>query len=357
MLKALKSNKYYLSFGLGMIFLRILVSYQPQLIDDWYTNGLFLVLRPIFDYTLGFLPFPAFYLFLLLLIAGLVWKIQQWRQIGRFTVTTITNAIISIISFGVFVVGLFLFVWGFNYAGSSVEQKMGFDLNPISPEELKQELEEQTKLLVGLRNELTDSVFTQRVFSKEMTEEIRSQLLTVLKEYGFPNNGHPQLRFLYPKGSLLAISTAGFYWPFVGECHVDPGLHPLQIPHVIAHELSHAYSITDEGACNFLAWMACRQSQDTYVRYAAQLSYWRQLNSSYRQTDKEGHSKFFETIDPRIVNDLYAIRDHMDQYPEYFTQLRNLFYGSYLRVQGVSDGLASYGRVVNLVMSWKEDQK
>ena len=340
-----------------MIFLRILFSQQSQLIDNWYTNGFFLFLRPLFDYTIGFLPFPAFYPFLLLLVLGLVWKIRQWIKHDRFKPRSWAYSLTSVFSFGVFVVGLFLFVWGFNYAGSSVENKMGFALEPISPEELKRELEEQTDLLSKLRDDLTDSIFTQRVFSEAMTEEIRTQLLVVLKEYGFPHNGHPRLRFLYPKGSLLAISTAGFYWPFVGECHVDPGLHPLQIPHVIAHELSHAYSITNEGACNFLAWMACRQSQDDYVRYAAQLSYWRQLNSSYRQTDKEGHSAFFKTVDPRIVSDLYAIRDHMDQYPEYFTALRNLFYGSYLRVQGVSEGLASYGRVVNLVMSWKKAQE
>ncbi|MCB0582976.1 MAG: DUF3810 family protein, partial [Phaeodactylibacter sp.] len=69
----------------------------------------------------------------------------------------------------------------------------------------------------------------------------------------------------------------GLYFPFTGEGHIDAGLHPLQKPYVMAHELAHGYGFGDEGTCNFLGYLACIGSDDPVIAYIGHLNYWRTL--------------------------------------------------------------------------------
>ena len=75
-------------------------------------------------------------------------------------------------------------------------------------------------------------------------QETRDQLVYFIKYRLI--NGKIRCRQILPQGILLRISTAGFYNPLTGECNIDKGLHPLQKPFVMAHELFHGMGITGE---------------------------------------------------------------------------------------------------------------
>ena len=51
------------------------------------------------------------------------------------------------------------------------------------------------------------------------------------------------------------------------------------------------------------------------------------------------------------VADLRAIRAASDAYTEIAPRVRDLVYDSYLRTQGVPDGLSSYGRIIDYVVA------
>ena len=90
-----------------------------------------------------------------------------------------------------------------------------------------------------------------------------------------PHSGRVRVRQPWPNGFLLRWSTAGIYIPQTGEGHIDRGLLAVQKPFTIAHEMAHGYGVADEGACNFIAWLACSQSRDPWVRFGGALTYWR----------------------------------------------------------------------------------
>jgi hypothetical protein len=152
----------------------------------------------------------------------------------------------------------------------------------------------------------------------------------------------------------LRISTAGVYIPFTGEGNIDPGLHYLQLPFVMAHEMSHAYGFGDEGTCNFLAYLACTQSEDLFLKYVGHLYYWRYVASDYREFQPEAYKDFFETLPVGVKSDLAAIRQEMDKYPDIFPAVRDAAYTAYLQAQGIQEGLKNYDRVIMMVHAWKK---
>ncbi len=181
---------------------------------------------------------------------------------------------------------------------------------------------------------------------------MRHLLTNVLRNFNYPIPAKVRGRLLFPKGILLRISTAGVYIPFTGEGHIDPGLHHLQLPFVMAHEMSHAYGIGGEGDCNFLAYLSCTSSENSYLKYVGFLYYWRYVAPDYRAYRPEEYKIIWENLPLGIKNDLRAIREEMNKYPDILPAVRDAAYNTYLKAQGIDDGIKNYDRVTMLAHAW-----
>jgi hypothetical protein len=184
-----------------------------------------------------------------------------------------------------------------------------------------------------------------------MEEIMRENLVEALKEYDYPTPGKVRGWKLFPKGLLMRLGATGIYIPYVGQGHIDPGLHPLAQPPTMAHELAHGYGFGDEGTCNFWGYLACEKSNDPTIRYAGLLEYWREVAGLYNQRNPEAYQSFRETLPKGMIADVRAIREAMDRYPSFFPQFNRAFYDAFLKSQGVEEGVGSYSRVVSLVIA------
>ncbi len=251
---------------------------------------------------------------------------------------------------------LFYIFWGFNYKASSIETRLS--LASIEPDsiELKKELHLITNQLIELRSSISasDSALTSTYYSLETEDIIRKSLESLLHEWDIPIHGKVRVRTLKPKGVLLRISTAGVYMPYAFEGHIDAGLHPIQWPFTMAHEMTHGYGITDEGACNFIGLLACMNTDDLFIRYSGLLAYWRYLNRNYRTISSNGQREFIKTVKASIIADLKDIYRNGDLYPDFMPKIRDMLYDQYLKSNGISSGLSSYSKIVALNLAWKE---
>ncbi|MEM8908426.1 MAG: DUF3810 domain-containing protein [Bacteroidota bacterium] len=354
-----RRNGWILVGGLT-ILLRYLLGFRPDWIEGIYSRGLFLGIRSFLDCTFGLLPVPTLYLLLLLLLYDIGQRAIRLYQRPNSLVDKIKQTIHSLLAFLSALIFFFLFLWGFNYGRIPLEEQIQIDPQPLSLAELKSELEEHTIILTRERVQVPRAD-SQALGAAALPETLKTDLRQVLEQtlaqLSYPSHGHPRARLLQPRGVLLRISTAGFYLPFTGECHVDAGLHPLQLPFVMAHEYAHAYGITDEGSCNFLAYLTCAQSSDPFIRYSGQLSYWRYLAGNYQAYRPEVYAAYRKTLPPGIVADLNAINANSLKYPDILPELRDLAYDSYLKSQGISEGIESYSRIIMLVKAWKARQQ
>lgn len=340
--------------GLLSIFLAYLAGFCPKCVDTLYFKGIFQFIRVIYDYTVGWLPFGSVYLLFVFLVWFIGAKTRAWYLKDR----QLSSALVGIANFAGAVIFLFYFLWGFNYKKTSVEKYLGLQVENPSYVQIQDELTLLTEAMHAERANITNDTMALSVahVPKNMEIKIRESLEKTLAQLEYPNWGKVRVRKLRPMGILLRISTAGVYIPFAIEGHIDGGLHHTAWPATMAHEMSHGYGFTDEGTCNFWSYLTCMNSDDAFIRYSGLYGYWRYVASTMRQLDPAYYDQWYRDLPSGIRNDAIERRQYLDRFPDIMPRMRDQIYDSYLKSQGIKEGLASYERVILLKQAWDRKQ-
>ena len=335
-----KRKLFWIAFGLLSIALRKYLSFYPSTVEQYYSRSFFLGVRWTFDALFGWLPFPWIYVFIPVIILIWIKKSRNlWKANLNWQEKTFRGGL-GVLAFFFGLAGLFLWLWGFNYSRLSVEDQLSLDTQPLSLSELKEELDLETEKIIELRSRITpnqeDSIpVTEAFIPDDYQAQARLKVEEWLDENSFPTVGQVRGREIYPKGIFLRFSSSGLYFPFTGEGHVDAGVHPLQKPYIIAHEMFHGYGFGDEGTCNFNAYLACIRSEDPFIAYSGHLGYWRTLAINYLRYRPDEYREFRRSLPLTIQADLDAINEVLISYPDIMPRLRYYAYDTYLKAQGI----------------------
>ena len=316
----------------------LLFKFQPHLAELVYGNAIYPVIRFLYDHTIGLLPWPSVYILLPLWLLYLFGFLHRSRN-GKGRLWSFFKRVLI-------VVGCFYWLWAFNYMRPSLKSKLGIHIPEVNEEELICFFEHHCQAAQVLASERKDPSVKQA-----NTRAIQAEVSEWFNANGLPAYGNPQLRSLRPAGVLLGISTAGIFFPYSLEPHIDAGLHPITQPVTGAHEMGHAFGITDEGECNYIGAAVCLQSAEEAIRYSAHVqiirwTFYPLLRLGYRADDLR------LLIGPSVLADIKSIRERHDSFPEYFPyEWRNMIYNTYLKAQGVESGLESYGEVLGMLMA------
>lgn len=363
-----QNDTNFLKLGLqrtgGSLFVLALVlalrfSLPAEAIETMYSRNVFPFFRSIWDNTIARLPIPLFYVFWGLVLVVVVRKWRAWRRMAPRPGwgQSVLLGGMWLIRAASTLVAFFLLFWGINYGRLPVEETMEFAPYSPSLEELRERVYSGGERLADLRQRVSRDTLalTASDFPADLEGAVRPLVARALEDHGIPAGGRPRARRLLPRGILLRLSTAGVYWPWAGEGNLDAGLHPLQEPAVMAHELSHAYGFGGEGTCSFLAWLAGQRATDPALQYAFELAHWRRLAGRLRYADPEGYLAWRQTsLYPGIRNDLQAIYENGEKYQDIAPAVRNATYNAYLKAQGIHEGMLNYGRVVQLVEGYRK---
>lgn len=355
-MKILIKNIGFVLF-LIMICVQILaVNISNNMIFNIYHDFIYQKIRYIYDFTIGQSPIAAIY-FLTPFFVYLSYKLFKFCQTTyntsglKLTINFFTN----FIGIGYF---LFYFLWAFNYYRPPLEKQLSFASITVDSIYLQTEINEITLLMEQERKLISKDTAALKITMDwtVLEDTLRSLQVDLLRTWGDTPTGRVRIRALEPKGVLLSISTAGIYIPFVCEGHVDAGLHTLQWPFTLAHEMSHGYGYTDEGVCNFIALITCMKSSNPYIRYSAFLGYWRYLYFELKQHDEALASNLYRDVFQGIKADLASIKMEHGKYPDFMPNLRNLIYDFYLKFNGVQTGINSYSEIIIQVQKWKRSK-
>ncbi len=337
--------------------MRVLV--PAEVIEAYYSRLIFPAIRATLDVVFGWWPVPASALVIAAALGCLGWQVLAQVRKGGSAYAKTLFGVMAIVRWASIVVVAFMLLWGFNYGRVPLSEQLELDTRPLSSEELWQELEQSAKFVSILRTQLPLSDTTDYEslpLSQGAEARIRHTLKNQLAALDLPAAGTVRIREVVP-GGLLHFNTSGVYFPLTGEAHLDEGLHSLQKPFVMAHEMAHGFGITDEGACNFLAWLACTRADNLYIRYSGHLTYLRYVGSAVRRRDPAEYAAFRQNLPRAVQADLNSIAENNNRYREIAPVLRDAVYDQYLKSQGVADGMASYSRVIGLVAAWRNGRR
>lgn len=358
-----KLSLFYRLMGLwlGLFMLLIRFFTPPQYIESFYSRFVFPGIRTLFDYTLAFFPMPLLLIFygimVYFVVKFLVFLFSKKRPLRQ----RFTEGGLKTVNFLGFMLFGFLLLWGFNYARPSFAQQIGLTIKKLDTTAIRQELIISAKeamaardtLLIQLLSQNPNTNDTSTTFSiqTDFEPKIRQDVSQLLQKYHFPAGGNLRGRQIKPDGLLFRFGIAGIYMPYIGESSIDNALYPLEKPFSMAHELAHGYGWTEEATANFVAYLACIQSEDLLTRYSGYLSYYRYVASNFKRQFPEDYTIFREKLPIGFKNDLTAINNRINQYPDWFdtSSINDVF----LKSQGVTEGVGSYSRMVVLVYSWR----
>lgn len=340
--------------GISALILRKMAILYPTITEIWYSRTIFPTFRVMVDNTLGHLPFPIVYLFIVVLLLFFILAVRKFRRESGIKKKTLFIVRTSSNFLGLLVF-LFLILWGFNYHRVPLFKQLSLSPGDFGEEVLLAEMDYTNDQLSSIRDKIqTDTLELKVDFSyPELNGLVSEEMERSMQVVGMPNTGQPNVRELYPSGWMRRMGIYGIYFPFTGEGYLDPSLHPLEKAFTLAHEMAHGYGVTDEGEANFIGWMTCTESNEPLLQYAGHLKLFRyQLNDLYR-INPEGYGEFVKKIPTGIRNDLLAIKENNLSIRPLFLELSKKSNDLYLKSQGVKDGIQSYAQLPKLARAWR----
>lgn len=373
---------FWIVLGAGAYLLHLAFGRSSAFVENFYSRGLFVGFRWLWDHTLGYSPVPLLYVLLAALVVWGVLKIlsrtakkgskRRRGESGQFASLSTDHearpsgeSLAARIGRGALLVGsrlgilvlLFYVLWGFNYDRIRFEKQFQLEVTPVDLATLKAEAERTERALGENRASIpwaTDAAALNPAdIPSNLEAHIRRDLVEVLSDAGYPVAGRGRVRPLWPGAWLMRFSSTGFYFPYCGEGYIAGNLTPAEKPFVIAHEMVHVYGIADEGVANLLGFLACESSADPFVRYSGRLAYWEYVFAELARASREDAKEIASRLPPGVRADLRAALENRNRYGGRLRQVAEAVYTQYLKSQGVAEGVKSYDRFVSLVVAWQ----
>ena len=246
---------------------------------------------------------------------------------------------------------VFHLMLGFGYYQLPLEQQLDFPAVEVDAVTLRATAETLAEAAAALR--------PQADFTGKNVSYYGRQFRTA---YGSLAGRHP----IYsgyaarPKGAILSVPMSylgigGMYSPFTCESIISTDTTPPSLAFTIAHEMAHSLQVAKENEANFSAFLACVEAEDPSIRYSGCFMGLMYTLSAYRRSDPDAYPEFYNALDEGIREDLRAYSTHVAQYDGWINDLHSDINDIFLKSNGQTAGVASYGLMVNLLVAWQQD--
>jgi len=148
--------------------------------------------------------------------------------------------------------------------------------------------------------------------------------------------------------TLLGIT--GIYFPFTGEASYNADEPWCMLAHTIAHEKAHQRLFASEDEANYAGFLACALSDDAYARYSGLLFAQRQPLMALMRLDEGRGAALVKGRHEGVQRDVDDFRAWLTRTDSPVRHAASTVNDAYLRANGVTGGIASYGESLRLIV-------
>lgn len=180
---------------------------------------------------------------------------------------------------------------------------------------------------------------------------------------------YPQLGGYYPNPKPIINSyfmsqqyLMGIYFPFTLEANYNQIMYKANLPDTLCHELAHLKGFILEDEASFIAYLACVKSENADFIYSGSISALKYIRNNIEDyASEEEISQFYENLNPSIIVDWNESYQHWEDVQEdeeaiipseIVNEVSDIATDTSLKLNGVEDGLKSYGRMVDLMLDY-----
>ena len=183
---------------------------------------------------------------------------------------------------------------------------------------------------------------------------------------------YDQLDGYYPHPKPFAASDffsqqymQGYYFPFSMEANYNDVMYIMNKPDTFCHELAHLRGYIYEDEASFISFLACVRSGDPVFEYSGYLAVLGYVdNDFYKAVGKDREVYLAQPqISSQVRADNVFVTDREWERingkalidTETVDQVSDVLRDTSLKAFGISDGVLSYNRVVELLLKWYYD--
>ena len=197
------------------------------------------------------------------------------------------------------------------------------------------------------------------VYQGDMKQEAVRAMQGLGEEYELLSGYYPQAKGITASDFLSQQYMMGYYFPFSMEANYNTSMYIANVPATLCHELAHLKGFIYEDDANFIGFLACINSEDPFYRYSGYLSVLNYVEKEYKKSS--GKQEFGSVSLAKSVraDDIFLTSEAWERVEEnavvetaVVKAASNQFTETTLVINGVSDGMESYSRVVQLLLEY-----
>ena len=152
----------------------------------------------------------------------------------------------------------------------------------------------------------------------------------------------------------------GYYFPFSMEANINSVMYITNVAPTVCHELAHTKGFIFENDANMIGYLACIQSDDTFLQYCGYLSVLNYVNNDfYKSVNKSTYKKHVRISDRVADDNVFLTREDWQAVEKKAVvktstvkKVSNNFLNTNLKLNGVDEGIQQYNEVVNLLLDY-----
>jgi hypothetical protein len=196
------------------------------------------------------------------------------------------------------------------------------------------------------------------VYSGDLDEVVKKAMSSLSSEYPRLDGYYPNPKRLWGSYFMYQAGMIGVYFPFSMEVNCSSYLNDLFYGNTVCHELSHLKGYIYEDEANFIAYLACVNSDNLFLQYSGYIGVLDYINRDYQDVaGKDTYSEQTEISEQvkldnwcynadeikKIKKQSFVIADEaIKKYSKGFTD-------SYLEYYGAE---ANYSEVTKLLLQY-----
>lgn len=313
---------------------------------EWYSQTIYPVLVAVIGGIFGLFPVSVVEVFLYAGVIGLVCILILYRKKPLWVIGCYTM-VIAVLLF------LYAACCGVNYYRVPFST---YFIQELPKEEIQKEtaseecLRELCAWLVERVNEAYEELEHSDGNFTNMPQKGIHAMKRLAESYPVLDGYYPQPKPVMVSEILSIQQCSGVYSPFTIEANYNQDMVAYNIPHTICHEMSHLRGFMREDEANFIGYLACLLSEDADFRYSGYMLGWIYAGNALAKTDPAEHARLHNLLREEIKTEFRENNEFWDQYEGEVAEAQEMVNDAYLKANGQSEGVLTYGRVVDLML-------
>ena len=327
---------------------------------NWYAEHVYPVLVNTIGRGMSYAPVSVveilLYLLILYILISLVigaWRIMEHTR--GFGESLLKGFLWLVRTAGVLAM-IFMLFGGTNYSRETFAQAAGMDVQTPAREELvsfcNTAIEHVNELAPQMKRDVDGCMVAESTYKTDAP----AAMAALGEEFPALSGYYPNVKDVFVDAILSYQDTTGFYSPFTIEANINGDMPDYDIPFIACHELSHLKGFMREDEANFIGWLAAVKADKAYMNYSGWLVGFIYAGNALAKYDMETYTQLHAKLDRRVRDDLAYGTAYWKQYEGPVAEIHEQVNDAYLKINHQSDGVESYGRMVELMLAYYEKE-